>query len=35
MGEIMLDLLLVICVILPFHDHAAIPWYTWVLAIMA
>jgi hypothetical protein len=28
-------LLLVVCVILQFHYHDAIPWYIWVLAVIA
>jgi len=28
-------LLLVVCVILQFHYHDSIPWYVWVLALIA
>jgi len=28
-------LLFVVCVILQFHYHDAIPWYVWVLALIA
>jgi hypothetical protein len=28
-------LLLVVCVILQFHYHDTIPWYIWVLALIA
>lgn len=28
-------LLLVVCVVLQFHYHDAIPWYLWVLAVVA
>ncbi len=28
-------LLLVVCVILQFHYHDSIPWYIWVLALIA
>jgi len=28
-------LLFVVCVILQFHYHDAIPWYIWVLALIA
>jgi len=28
-------LLLVVCVILQFHYHDAIPWYIWVIAVIA
>jgi CDP-diglyceride synthetase len=34
--EIMLGgLLFVVCVILQFHYHDTIPWYIWVLALIA
>lgn len=34
--EIMLgSLLFVVCVILQFHYHDPIPWYIWVLALIA
>ena len=34
--EIMLGgLLFVVCVILQFHYHDPIPWYIWVLALIA
>jgi len=29
------SLLLVVCVILQFHYHDPIPWYIWVLALIA
>jgi sugar phosphate permease len=28
-------LLFVVCVILHFHFHDAIPWYIWILALLA
>lgn len=28
-------LLLVVCVVLQFHYHDPIPWYLWVLAVIA
>jgi len=28
-------LLLVVCVVLQFHYHDAIPWYLWVFAVIA
>jgi len=28
-------LLLVVCVVLQFHYHDQIPWYLWVLAVIA
>jgi 4-hydroxybenzoate polyprenyltransferase len=36
LGGIMLaGLLFVVCVILQFHYHDPIPWYIWVLALIA
>jgi hypothetical protein len=28
-------LLLVVCVVLQFHYHDSIPWYIWVIAVIA
>ena len=36
LGGIMLGgLLFIVCVILQFHYHDSIPWYIWVLAVIA
>ena len=34
-GIMLGGLLLVVCVILQFHYHDSIPWYIWVLALIA